>query len=256
MVVAIVVIAALNVRSGGSGAATAAPSGATSASQDVAPTGSPGGGSSALGLTAPTTPIPASIPRDGRTLGSPDAKVVLDLWEDFQCPFCGTFTGTIEPTIVERYVQPGRLRISFHDFSFIGRESEDAASAARCADQQGKFWDYESWVYANQNGENQGWFSRDRLAGIAGRIGLDPTAWSSCYDGSAQRAAVTAETQVGQAAGVSSTPTLFLAGTLVPLSSFKTWDDLYAAIDAAIAAAGGGAGATAPPSASSGSGAP
>lgn len=230
VVVAIVVIAALNLRSGGA--------------------------TSSVDLTAPTPPIPASIPRDGRTLGSPSAKVVLDLWEDFQCPSCGNFTRTIEPTIVERYVQPGNLRITFHDYAFIGQESTDAASAARCADQQGKFWDYESWVYANQNGENQGSFSRDRLAAIAARVGLDPAAWSSCYDGNAQRAAVTSETHAGQAAGVSSTPTLYLAGTLVPLSTFTSWDDLYAAIDAAIAAAGGGAGPSAAPSASSGSAAP
>ncbi|MGZ4158725.1 MAG: DsbA family protein, partial [Bacteroidia bacterium] len=85
------------------------------------------------------------------------------MWEDFQCPACGNFTRQIEPTIVDRYVVPGSVRLTFHDDAFIGQESLDAASAARCAGDQGKFWPYHDWLFANQNGENEGQFSRDRL---------------------------------------------------------------------------------------------
>jgi protein-disulfide isomerase len=236
VVVAIVAIVALTSGRDGSGAASQAP-GSSGAS----------GSAGTVSLTPPANPIPATIPRDGRTLGSPTAKVVLDTWEDFQCPGCGNFSREIEPVVIERYVATGQLRLNFHDYAFIGQESFDAASAARCADHQGRFWDYQAWLFANQNGENKGWFNRDRLAAIADAVGLDRAAWATCYDGGAERAAVTTETELGVRAGVTSTPTLVLDGTVLDLSRFSTWDELYQAIEARIVAAGGSPGASAAP---------
>jgi protein-disulfide isomerase len=144
-------------------------------------------------------------------------------------------------------VAKGQLRLNFHDYAFIGQESLDAASAARCAGEQGRFWDYQDWLFANQNGENKGWLTRDRLVAIAAGVGLDRAAWATCYDGGAQRPAVTAETQLGVGAGVTRTPTLVLDGTVIDVSTFSTWDQLLQAIDARIAASGGSAGSSAVP---------
>jgi protein-disulfide isomerase len=253
--VALIVIGVLNLRPASGGVATGSPNSSAPGSSAVGGS-SNAGGSSSVALTAPTSTIPDSVAKDGRTIGSPSAKVVLETWEDFQCPACGNFTRLIEPVLIERYVVPGKIRLTFHDFAFIGPESLDAASAARCAGEQGKFWEYHDWAFANQNGENLGWFSPERLAAIADRVGLDRTAWETCYDGGSERAAVTAETDTGRAAGVASTPTLVLNGQRVPLSSFSSWDDLYAAIDAAIAAAGGSSGGSAAPSSGPASAAP
>ena len=237
VVAALVVIIALTVGRGDAGSANPGPGSS----------GPGASGAAAAPLTPPASPIPAAVPRNGRTLGSPTAKVVLDMWEDFQCPGCGNFSRSIEPVIIERYAATGQLRLTFHDYAFIGQESLDAASAARCADNQGRFWDYQAWLFANQNGENKGWFSRARLAAIAQALGLDLATWSACYDGGAERAAVTAETQSGVKAGIQSTPTLVLDGTVVDLSSFGTWDQLFEAIDARIVASGGSPGASAVP---------
>lgn len=230
--VALLVIVAVTGGRGGPGSTSPPPT-------NLGSSGSSGGASSAVPITPPASPIPASIPRNGPTLGSPAAKVVLDTWEDFQCPGCGNFSRSIEPVVIERYVATGQLRLNFHDYAFIGQESVDAASAARCADKQGRFWDYQAWLFANQNGENQGWFSRARLAAIADAVGLDLAAWSTCHDGAAERAAVIAETKAGVSAGVTSTPTLILDGRVLDLSKFSTWDQLFQAIDARIAASGG-----------------
>ena len=200
--------------------------------------GGPAGsaGSLPLGLVRPAAAIPATIPRAGRTLGSPTAKVVLDEWEDFQCPACGSYSTTIEPEIISRFVQAGGLRITFHDFAFLGRESTDSAVAARCADGQGKFWDYHQWLYANQQGENQGWFSSDRLAAIADQVGLNRTTWDACVADGSQVAAVAAEKTAGVVAGVSQTPTLMIDGRIL---AFQTRAELLQQIQAAIDAAGG-----------------
>jgi protein-disulfide isomerase len=247
VVVAVAVIVALNAGRGGSASTGPAPGSTNPAPGSIAAGPSGASGGAAVPVSPPASPVPAAIVRDGRTLGSPTAKVVLDTWEDFQCPGCGNFSRSIEPLVIGRYVAQGQLRLTFHDFAFLGQESLDAASAARCAGEQGRFWDYQAWLFENQNGENKGWFSRDRLASIAASVGLDGPAWATCYDGGAERTAVNAETQTGAGVGVTSTPTLILDGAVVDLTTFSTWDDLFKAIDARIVASGGSPGASAAP---------
>ena len=118
-------------------------------------------------LTPPANPVPLSIPRDGTTLGSTSAPVTMDTWEDFQCPYCDIWTSQWEPHVITDFVAPGIVRYTFNNFAFLGdghdpNESVDAAVAALCAGDQGKFWEYHDWLYANQNpnGENKGWFCR------------------------------------------------------------------------------------------------
>jgi protein-disulfide isomerase len=195
-----------------------------------------GSGALPLGLVRPLSLIPASIPRDGRTVGSPTAKVTLEEWEDFQCTACGRFSETVEPSLVGRFLSTGAVKMTYHDFFVIGPESTDAATAARCAGDQGKFWDYHGWLFANQNGENQGWFSRERLAAIAGQVGLDEAKWSACYDSGAARQAATAEADQGKRLGLNQTPTLMIDGKIL---TFSTAADLFTQIQAAVDAAGG-----------------
>ena len=120
------------------------------------------------------------------------------------------------------------------DFAFLGIESIDAAVAARCAGEQGAFWPYHDWLYANQNGENVGWFSQTRLAAIATRLQLDQTAFDSCVARSDVRGDVASETAAGRALGVGSTPTVMVNG--VPFNG-STYDDLLTMIQSALGTA-------------------
>ena len=131
-------------------------------------------------LTTPTSPTPVAL-ADGRTLGKADAPVTLEVWTDFQCPICGEYARTVEPALVSRYVTPGTLRIVHHDAAFQGQkssatydESVEAAAGARCAADQGGYWPFQDWAFANQAGENQGAFAAPRLTAIA-----RPPAWTS-----------------------------------------------------------------------------
>lgn len=182
-------------------------------------------------LLSPTTVRPAEVVLDDRALGSPDAPVLVELWEDFQCPACSQFTALVEPSIVDRFVPTGDVRVVFRDFAFLGAESIDAAVAARCAGEQEAFWPYHDWLYANQNGENTGWFSQTRLAAIADRLRLDRTAFDSCVDGVDPRAAVATETAEGRALGIGSTPTILVDGAAFTGS---TYEELLTTIQAAL----------------------
>lgn len=202
-------------------------------------------GSASVDLVAPISDVPAGAVRDGRSLGAATAPVQLDSWEDIQCPSCGQYSRSVEPRLIREFVMAGTLRLTYHDFSFLGPESFDAASAARCAGEQGRFWEYKDWVYANQKGENEGRFSRDRLEAIAGKIGLDKAAWGACYDGGSTRQAITDETAQGQALGVDSTPTIFVNGQQAQASSYEVLAVMIrAAADAAGASASPGASTT------------
>lgn len=210
-------------------------------------------GGSTVALTPPTTAVPAGLARDGQALGSTSAPVTLDMWGDFQCPACAKFVNTVEPQILARYVTPGLVRFVFNDYTFIGQESYDAAVAARCAGDQGKFWEFDGYLYANQGGENLGTFSKDFLASIATAVGLDKAAWETCLGDAAKLEAIKASTLAGAKIGVNQTPSLSIGGKVL---QFTTYEELYGAIDAAIAAAGGTPPSSAPGSASPAASAP
>ena len=191
-------------------------------------------------LKDPGMAYPAAL-LDGTTIGSADAPVTLEVWEDFQCPVCARHSLSVEPIIVERYVKPGTLRIVHHDLAFLGRgtpdESEVAASGAVCANKQGKYWDYTHWIYANQDGENAGGFRPERVKAIAEAAGVDVTDWDACVADPAVLAEVRASTEQGVGLGVNSTPTMFINGTLVDPPGLRSPDQLGALIEEAAASA-------------------
>jgi protein-disulfide isomerase len=183
-----------------------------------------------LTLVPPGDPAPVGI-ADGRSLGSAGAPVTLDVYEDFQCPACALYSRATEPRLIREYVTGGRLRIVFHDFSFIGQESLAAATAARAAGAQDAFWPYHDWLFANQNGENRGGFRRDVLVEIARRVGLDVARFERDLNDPANAAAVRAETASASSVPVSSTPTLVVNGKVIESG---VWGTIAAAIDAAL----------------------
>jgi protein-disulfide isomerase len=195
-------------------------------------------------LTPPESDIPFAAVIDGRTIGSPDAKVTVDIWSDFQCPACMNFATTIEPATISTYVMTGKVRLVYHDAAFQGQkshstydESVEAAAAARCAADQGLFWQMHNWLFANWNGENQGAFSADRLMAIATGAGVDMMAYDSCMGVGDKHEAVQHETQDALAASVNQTPTLIVNGQTI-VGSPSNFATFAMVLDQALAAAG------------------
>jgi protein-disulfide isomerase len=146
----------------------------------------------------------------GKVQGLATAPITLEEYADFQCPACGSYArGTIKQ-IEEKYVQNGTVKIVFHQFAFVGEESIRAAEATECANEQNKFWEMYDTLFANQAGENQGAFADDKLSGFAQELGLNMTAFSTCFSSGKYRASIQSETANGQQRGVSSTPTSFI----------------------------------------------
>ncbi len=209
-----------------------------------------GGGSSNLPpVKAAAVVIDPAIPRNGRTLGDPNAPVLLIEFGDYQCPGCGYAALNFTPRLIEEYVATGKVRFEYRDFPFLdlgfakanqgGKdlttakgESIRAAEAAAAAADQGKFWEFHEALFSNQHGENEGAFSDARLKEIARSIGLDMEAFNTAFDGRKHIAEIVAMYEEATRLGISSTPSYVINGEVFQVRSY---DDLKQRIEAALA---------------------
>ncbi len=171
----------------------------------------------AVSTTGPVVlPTPLDLPMvNGTAIGDPNAPVRIDEYSDYQCPYCRQFQETTLPLLAANEIADGTVYFVYHPFSFIGQESQDAANAALCARDQGKFWEYSETVFANQAGENVGTFSQARLTDFAQALDLDMATFSSCLSQDQHKAEVNQGYAEGVGAGVQSTPSFTINGTLV-----------------------------------------
>lgn len=185
-------------------------------------------------LTVVRATAPVGIATSGRTLGAVGAPVVIDLYEDFQCPACARWGENIFPGLVSNELAAGTVKIVFHGFAFLGPESKAAEQAAWAAERQGRFWDMWATLYANQGlRENAGAFDHDRLIAMADVLGLEPARFAADLDAPEAARSVADGVAAAAAAGVNSTPSLIVAG--VPFRG-STYPELAAAIAAAATA--------------------
>ncbi len=116
----------------------------------------------------------AGIPQDGLSLGRPDAPVTVVEFVDLQCPACAFFARAILPTVVERYVRPGRVRLELRPLAFVGQDSVRAAQAVDAAATEDAAWPYVERLFADQGEENSGYVTDEWLQAAAEAVpGLD-----------------------------------------------------------------------------------
>lgn len=188
-------------------------------------------------LFTPPTSYTADIV-DGNSLGHADAPVVMDVYSDFQCPFCARLVEQMFPTLRTELVDTGVLRIVSRDIAIVGRgdpnESVELATGAVCAGRQDRYWQYHDFVFWNQGGENVGDHDAAFIAAVANRAGVDRAAWDTCMDDDTIRDAIRAETQTATSHGINGTPTIVLNGG-APVSPIPALDQLIAQIRALAA---------------------
>jgi protein-disulfide isomerase len=149
---------------------------------------------------------------DAPSKGSVDAKLVLIEFSDYQCPFCRRFSNSTLPQILKDYVDTGKMRYVFRDFPLpsIHPAATEAAVAARCAGQQGKYWEMHDRFFADPKSvQAKNW--KDH----AEALDLDGADFDVCMADESHERAVRQSAADGGKIGVSGTPTLFL-GTLGP----------------------------------------
>jgi protein-disulfide isomerase len=163
----------------------------------------------------------AGIPQNGFALGAPKATVTLVEFADLQCPFCREAAVGSLPTLVDRYVRDGRVRIEFRNFAILGADSEKAARALAGAAAQDKGWQFLDLWYLNQGEENSGYVTDDFIRRIAGAVpGLDVQKVVAAANDDGNTDSLRVATTEAQKFGIDSTPSFLIGrtgGSLQPL---------------------------------------
>jgi cyclophilin family peptidyl-prolyl cis-trans isomerase len=132
----------------------------------------------------------------------------------------------VERQLEDKYVKTGEMKFVYRYMAFLGDESQWAAEAAECAGDQGKFWEYHDKLFASQNGENQGAFSKDNLKKFAADLGLNTTTFNQCVDSGKFTDKIKKSSNDASQFGVSSTPTVFVNGIYIPSQYIGALDTL------------------------------
>ncbi len=143
-------------------------------------------------------------------LGSKDATITMIEFGDYQCFYCNKFYHDTEPDILKNYVNTGKVRMVFKDYTIIGQDSVNAAHATHCAQEKGKFWEYHDTLYNNWSGENTGWASSQNLLKFAKQIGLDENGFSQCMAQSKYISVVQGSVSNAKDLGLTGTPDFFI----------------------------------------------
>ncbi|MBG0856082.1 thioredoxin domain-containing protein [Streptomyces spinoverrucosus] len=151
-------------------------------------------------------------------VGKDTAKSTLTVWEDFRCPACQSFEQDYRSTIHE-LTDAGQLRVEYRLATIIdgmtrGSGSRNAANAAACAQDAGRFTPYHDVLYDNQPPEPDDAFADNgKLIELAGKVdGLDTPAFRKCVEDGTHNSWVDKSNEAFARGGFSGTPTVLLNG--------------------------------------------
>jgi protein-disulfide isomerase len=150
-------------------------------------------------------------------IGNASANVTVVEFGDYQCPYCKQFDQQVFPQLEENYIDTGQVKFYYVNYAFLGDDSTEAAVASECVYNQAnttQFWDFHHAVFDNQGREHSGWVTTDSIMEIArdSTEGLDYDGLRSCISGSSTSSEVQSDKRMGQANGVTGTPSIFVNG--------------------------------------------
>jgi protein-disulfide isomerase len=153
--------------------------------------------------------VKLEIPAGAPALGPESAPVTIVEFADYQCPFCYRAQQTVEK-VLEKYRDKVRFVHLDYPLDSIHPRAVAAAVAARCAGEQGRFWEYHRNLLAAP--PHSGSFPDEDLKKRAAELGLDAGKFASCLARPGGDAPVRAGYVLGNELGVGSTPTFFING--------------------------------------------
>jgi protein-disulfide isomerase len=138
--------------------------------------------------------------------GAEKAAVTIVKFEDFQCPYCKTAQPTFTE-LLKRY--DGKVKLIHKDLPLdaIHPQARQAAEAARCAGEQGKFWQYHDKLYSHSPK-----LAAEELKNVAMELGLNGTAFENCFTAGKFKSAVQKDLSEGAQLGLTGTPAFFING--------------------------------------------
>jgi len=149
------------------------------------------------------------------SLGEDQAPVLLEVYSDYQCPFCGRYYVEAIKPMIKDYVDAGKVKLLYKDIAFEGEGSQRAAEAVHCANDQGKFWEYHDKITTTRyQANNNQIYDKTNLIKAAQELGLDECEFTLCLESGKYTKLVKNDTQ-GAWSKINGTPTSFLNSKMV-----------------------------------------
>jgi protein-disulfide isomerase len=144
-------------------------------------------------------------------LGSKEAPLTIVEFTDYQCPFCQRFHTTAFPELKKNYIDTGKVRFYSRDMPLdFHPDAMRAAEAARCAGEQGQFWQLRDVMGANPNK-----LDMDSLVADVTDLKMDVKAFRACVESQKYKNAVQTDVMEAMKIGANGTPT-FVVGKSTP----------------------------------------
>ncbi|MEX2147860.1 MAG: thioredoxin domain-containing protein [Candidatus Rokuibacteriota bacterium] len=145
--------------------------------------------------------------------GSPQARLTIVEFSDYQCPFCARHAQQTMSQIEREFIDTGKVRYAVRNLPLesIHPDAFKAAEAAECAGAQGKFWEMHKLLFANHRA-----LGVAELPRHAATLGLDAAAFRKCLDSGEHAAKVRRDIEDARKAGLTGTPAFFVGVTRGP----------------------------------------
>lgn len=155
---------------------------------------------------APNDKVTYKLSPGGFSMGDPKAPLVMVEYTDFQCPYCQQFHNTAFAQIKANYIDTGKVRFVSRDFPLDFHENaRRAATAGRCAAEQGKFWEMRHVMIVNA-----ATLTADNLSSYAASVHMDVPKFKSCLESDKFKAQIDQDIVEANVAGVQGTPSFII----------------------------------------------
>src|SRR4030095_1495447 len=158
-------------------------------------------------LAIPPVPV-VNISTDGPSRGGKNAPVPIAMFSDFQCPYCKQAIKHVDE-ILSVYNDKVKFVYKHFPLNAIHKQAMAAAQASVCAQEQGKFWEYQDALFQLPD------LSPKALRTAASGAGVDIDKFDKCLLTDKPRMKVTQDMDEGEKAGIGGTPAFFINGKLI-----------------------------------------
>jgi protein-disulfide isomerase len=175
-----------------------------------------------IALPPQESPILSVSVDDDPSMGPENAPITIVEFSDFQCPYCQKSVGTLKEL---RRLYGETIRVVYRDYPGPNHPyATQAAEAAQCAGEQGKFWEYHDLLFDRQT-PGKGW----DFPALAKELGLQQDTFTACLTTGRYREEVIKDLRDGMKLGMTSTPTFFINGRPLvgaqPVAAFQALID-------------------------------
>lgn len=162
-------------------------------------------------------------------LGTEGAPITIIEFADFACPYCQKAHKILRNAVAQ---YPGQIKAVYRDMP-LHDNSIDLAMAARCAGEQGKFWEMHDLLFENQTDLSAaGDGLQSMLSSLAGTLGIDKETYDTCYSGKKYLSDIGTDFGDSTALKLPGTPTWFINNKR--LSGYLPEEDFFKLIESLL----------------------